>query len=437
MKKTKTVLFVSAFIFLLGVSLPASAGSKSIGHLDGVDQGTGKVWGWALDPDAPTKSIAVHFYANGPAGSGLLIGSATANIARPDVNKVTKYPGNHGFSWQLPDRYKIGYHQIYAYAIDTNGDGNPVLVGAPKTIGARPSANSSISVPFNGSNITITTTERLAGAIGSLKWNGQEFINSYDHGRELQSASSYDGLGECFNPTEAGSSPDGTGLVSTSVLRKLTKTSNSLQASTQMAFWLKALSPYGWNCGHTNFTTAQNKTNLSNHYLDKTVTIGFAGIPNVIEHKISFFVPEAHKSAVWETLTGYMPPTFSSFYSYNPSTKTLAPLSDGRGEQNLPVILSTPDKKYAMGVYSPDLPEASFPSAGYGRFKFADTVKWNCVFRGGNVIAGSTHNFRCYSIVGTLTDVTNSIDKLHTYFNPATTLDKSSPDKGRAHGRNK
>ena len=69
------------------------------------------------------------------------------------------------------------------------------------------SPNSSISAKVYGSQLTISTSARLAGAIGSLTWNGIEFINQDDHGRELQSASSFDGLGECFNPTEAGSGP--------------------------------------------------------------------------------------------------------------------------------------------------------------------------------------------------------------------------------------
>jgi hypothetical protein len=53
----------------------------------------------------------------------------------------------------------------------------------------------------------ITTTSRLAGAIHSLQWNGKEFIDSADHGRQLQSACSFDNArhanAETFNPTEA------------------------------------------------------------------------------------------------------------------------------------------------------------------------------------------------------------------------------------------
>jgi hypothetical protein len=75
------------------------------------------------------------------------------------------------------------------------------------------------------------------------------------------------------------------------------------------------------------------------------------------------------------------------------------------------VILATPDGSRAMGVYSPALPQATVPNAGYGRFNFSTlpgagnaTVKWNCVFRENNVPAGA-HSYTCYVVVGTLQDV--------------------------------
>lgn len=97
------------------------------------------------------------------------------------------------------------------------------------------SGDSSISAPALGSTISISTSSRLAGAIGSLTWNGKEFINQDDHGRELQSASAFDGLGECFNPTEAGSLADN--ATSTSILIGLEAVGNNLQTTSQMAFW--------------------------------------------------------------------------------------------------------------------------------------------------------------------------------------------------------
>src|SRR5689334_20638859 len=91
-----------------------------------------------------------------------------------------------------------------------------------------PSGEAVIRGKFGSSEIVITTTDRLAGAIHSLTWNGKEFIDSHDHGRQLQSACSFDCASgkdfwaECFNPTEAGARADGTGTKSSSKLLRLT-----------------------------------------------------------------------------------------------------------------------------------------------------------------------------------------------------------------------
>ncbi|MDB5036802.1 MAG: hypothetical protein JWQ35_330 [Bacteriovoracaceae bacterium] len=69
---------------------------------------------------------------------------------------------------------------------------------------ANASGDSSISGTVFGLPMTIRTSNQFAGAIYSLTWAGKEFINHDDHGRELQSAISFDGYGECLNPTEAG-----------------------------------------------------------------------------------------------------------------------------------------------------------------------------------------------------------------------------------------
>src|SRR5687768_2665491 len=87
--------------------------------------------------------------------------------------------------------------------------------------------------------IEIKTCARFAGAICSLTWRGKQFINTTDHGRELQSASSFDYYREAFNPTEAGSRWDGAGPTSTSVLQGMWTTSNVLATQTRMAFWLR------------------------------------------------------------------------------------------------------------------------------------------------------------------------------------------------------
>ncbi|MDB5384799.1 MAG: hypothetical protein JWM11_445 [Planctomycetaceae bacterium] len=270
------------------------------------------------------------------------------------------------------------------------------------------------------SEIVITTTPRLAGAIHSLTWNGQEFIDSADHGRQLQSASNFD-LGtrftpETFNPTEAGSRNDGAGPVSSSRLLHCVTTPNSLQTTTQMAFWLLP--------GQTSEgELAKNTEVLSNHLLTKRVTIGYRQIPHVIQFHVTFSVPlgEHHKYAQFEAVTGYMPAQFETFWKFNPQSKELESLTDGPGEQAWPVILATKSGQHAMGVFSPDQPSPGFTTAGYGRFRFpeAKVVKWNSVFRIQNTEQGiqpGEYTFRNFVIIGDVKLVTQALRDLTQEF---------------------
>lgn len=294
--------------------------------------------------------------------------------------------------------------------------------------------NGSISSNVLGSTLTISTTHRLAGSIGSLIFRNKEFINQDDHGRELQSASSFDAVGECFNPTEAGSSTDGAGPISTSKLLAYSAQGNQLKTTTQMAFWLTAGQDYsyqneGRGCGNIgSIKKAQNTTNISNHLLSKQVTIGYLNIPNVIEYLVTFHVPEHHQSATFEALTGYLGKDFSEFFAYNPSTDQFNSLSYEDREQTLPVILATTDSNYAMGIYSPELPQAQYSDLGYGRFNFGqyNTMKWNAVYRRDDTPVGD-YSFRQYVIVGSLVEVQTSMRQLHKLFHPTAQSPSPAP----------
>lgn len=235
--------------------------------------------------------------------------------------------------------------------------------------------------PAGGSEIVITTTSRLAGAIHSLTWNGREFIDSHDHGRQLQSAVNLDLEGafhvETFNPTEAGSRADGAGPTSTSRLLWLSAAGRDLVTINRMAFWLRPGEKSGGN-------PAVNTTPLSNHLVQKEVRIGAGGFDNAIRYAVTFTVPadERHRRGTFEALTAYLPPDFRTFHGLR-DDGGLEPLTDGPGEQPLPVIISTADGGHALGCWSPDRARTTGQPPGYGRWWFAPdrVAKWNCVFR--------------------------------------------------------
>jgi|GEM_PF-200052 len=265
-----------------------------------------------------------------------------------------------------------------------------------------------ISGRTEDSAITITTTTRCAGAIHSLTWRGQEFLDSADHGRQLQSASNFDAgspiQAETYNPTEAGSARDGAGNLSSSQLLSLIVDGNRLMTFSRMAFWLNPGETSGGN-------PAKNRTVTSNHVLIKDVKIGVNGRSHLIRYDVIFMMPkdERHHEAVFESLTGYMPEVFKQFWRFDPKSRKLEPLSDGPGEQPDPVVLATADGAFAMGIYSPEK-----QPKGYGRWRFGPerVVKWNCVFRETDPVPGAGYHYRHYVAVGTLNQVREELDRL-------------------------
>ena len=266
------------------------------------------------------------------------------------------------------------------------------------------------------SEIVITTTSRLAGAIHSLTWGGREFVDSHDHGRQLQSASNLDVNGtltnECFNPTEAGSERDMAGPTSTSRLLYLSACDRELVTVTQMAFWLRPGQTSGGQA-------ALNTTALSNHLLEKHVRIGVDGLDHAISHAISFTLPadERHHRATFEILTGYMPLAFDRFLRLLPDG-SLEDIGPGPGEQSHPVILATADGRHAMGAWSPAVSRTTGRPATYGRFAFPaqKVVKWNCVVREEDQdgLAAGSHRFLVYSAVGTREQVRETLVAVRT-----------------------
>jgi hypothetical protein len=267
-----------------------------------------------------------------------------------------------------------------------------------------------IERPALGSTIQVETSARFAGSVSSIVFRGRQFVDSRDHGRELQSASSFDGLGECFNPTEAGSVADGAKLTTTSKLLAANAGPNWIATETDMAFWLPPGRDYKKQCGMTpTVTHAVNKTDTGHHILDKRIEIGAEGEDNVIVDHLTFTVPEAHGSGTFEAATLYTPSDFSQRYVLNFDTGQVAPTSL-IGEQNYPVILATADGSSAVGLFSPFLPQAG---RGYGTFTFPDTNKINCVFREKPIAANQKFSYVCEFVVGTLAEVKATIIELH------------------------
>ena len=267
--------------------------------------------------------------------------------------------------------------------------------------------------------IRISASTRTAGAIDSLMWNGREFINSYDHGRQLQTAVIIDSYGECYNPTQAGSSNDGLASTTTSVLEGVYTEASRLAVQNLPAYWLAAGQAHPFPSG--NCVRAVNTTNVSDYRMNTDVRVGFGGIRHAIEFITAVQLPRYASAFQLEGPTAYLSGEFSSFYAMNFATGGLIAQSPANTEQDEPVIISLPDGSAALGVWSPNLPDGGTASR-YARFSFIDggnpansTTKWSAVFRRTGLAPG-TYSFRSFLFVGSLENVRVAMIQVRNQF---------------------
>jgi hypothetical protein len=271
----------------------------------------------------------------------------------------------------------------------------------------------------DGDELTLTVSSRFGGAVDSLTWRGKEFINIYDHGRQISYAWSMDGWGECLNPTEPGSAGDLFKQSSTSKLLSVcSRAPNQLTTLTRPAYWLAP--------GESGFCdrgarSAVNDTLISDHRLKKSIEIGYGGIDNVIAFDATVTLPRDYESNQLEVPTAYLAHDFTTYYRFNPATGELTkpesdplvgPWSFVSSGSKIPPIIATPDGKYAMGAYTAD-PLKYYEILFYDVANPADrTNKWNIVMREEPAPAGDYH-YLSFAVVGTLKSVQEAMRALY------------------------
>ena len=200
---------------------------------------------------------------------------------------------------------------------------------------------------------TIGADRKYAGAISSLVCNGKEFIDNFDHGRQLQTALTYGGNGAldsigCDNPTEAGSFYNARDNNSDSKLLEFSQNANTLHTKTQMANWLEVGRPENNNSPHelgcaTDKIITQGQP--SNTVMEKTVTIN----SNVITYNVNVAL-DPNKTLFVVATGAYLTSDFSDFWTYYTGThqwQNVAPQTTD------PKIAATGDGRYALGVIPP------------------------------------------------------------------------------------
>lgn len=136
-------------IYLENLQFTPITTRSPVGTLESVSIQDGAALGWSADPDSPSSSNFVDCYIDNQ-----LAGRVTANLPGAGA----PYPGNHRFTFTIPESYKDGNnHQISCYGIDhSGGDPSTLLSGSPKTF----------NIPLN-----VISTEFVAVSPGALTQN--------------------------------------------------------------------------------------------------------------------------------------------------------------------------------------------------------------------------------------------------------------------------
>jgi len=161
-----------------------------------------------------------------------------------------------------------------------------------------------LSGDHSGEPVRVSANSRYGAAIYSIVLGNFQFVDSADHGREVQTAWQLDGQIEGQNPTEAGSSADGNGYLSSTKIISAGVTGNVLTTKVNPAYWL-----------------VYNGQVTSPHILEKTVTLGHAGRTNVLRHQITMTLNEPHQEMSVEGLTAYLSPLLTRYFLFDPVTK--------------------------------------------------------------------------------------------------------------------
>lgn len=284
-----------------------------------------------------------------------------------------------------------------------------------------------------GHPVYISCSERTAGAVDSLTWKDKEFLNSYDHGRQLQMAMTVQNHGECWNPTEAGGRSDGIDFETKSNLTDIVVSKNQMRTISLPAYWVRGddvtAIPSGTQCpkGHESY----NEEDTHPYEMMKFIDFGCFGLDSCIQYSLraelgdSPYMPCCQGFAQMEAPTAYLNSDFDQVSYLDPNNKTLTKQTLESGETEKLVIIHTQDQEYALGVISEsrNSTSAGVPGLHYAYFSFniqnfdSKTFKWSVVVRE-DLQLGLVFDVHSYLCVGMLDEVVDCLLSIHQQINP-------------------
>jgi hypothetical protein len=272
--------------------------------------------------------------------------------------------------------------------------------------------------------LAVTASARDAGAVCSLVYDGQEFVNDHDHGRQLQVAWFYDDHGEAYNPTEAGADKDGVGARSTSQLVSVQANGNTLRTVNHPAHWR-----------HTSLPEKHRKNTalVSKDALTKKITLSYNGDPHVlvfdttvaispeltgppmnsmrIEAPTLYSNPHLSRHHLFDLASGELREVPSRARNYDQMNEVIRHVT----RHEVVPILSSRDGRHAVAFFTPQRENfwAYFTHDVPSKDPTNACGKMTAFFKHA-AAAGQSYSYRTFIIVGNLATVQASVHRLYT-----------------------
>ena len=291
--------------------------------------------------------------------------------------------------------------------------------------------------------ISVSTSGQFGGAVSSIKWAKKSSLTTGTMAGSCSSIPSSSIATNATIPTRLAVFSIQISATTSSKLLSLTASGNRLESTTQMAWYLRqreSLNPLD-SCGdHAQWlpyppsSSNQNGSILSAYRVHKTVTIGFAGIPNVIEYLTDLIIPEQILKGM-NNVTAVMNYDFASVRSWDVVSKDYRNIRALAEVDDRIKVVSTADGNYAMGFYAPELLQPYDENVGVVNWLFVNPpdpfypdpnnptqpdpnyacVHFGLVDRYDSFNPG-TKSDRAYLVIGNLNQVKNSLAALHLQF---------------------
>ena len=341
-----------------------------------------------------------------------------------------------------------GTRQIVRYYDSSDGDhatpgftqSLPGYSPEPFPLAGYPRYNNQTTVltSVSGGEVTAQVNSVAGASFWTWTWNGFQFLDHTDYGREMQSDLFWiNPAGDVENPIEAGDSKgDQSGTVFAdwhgSPVASLVVSGTTVSTSTIPLEWDPYATP-GPTTGPGGIASPDDALLYSTMRISKSVNLLYQ--QGVASYTTSFTLPNALGSAIVEMPTAYLVGTLNQFYTFDAGTNTLtqipltcngafppthtslgwAPPSGYGG-----VIISATGGADAMGAYSSTMAVGG-PATGFGLYDFIgpcgpggydfNVSKWN-INRQSSFSAG-TSAFQTFVLTGTLQQVESGMRNLY------------------------